>query len=423
VKVEQALRMLPELEALAPLRALLLSSAQAEQSTWANAGQNLTVGKREVAPAEMRQRMTAALKRITEHLSELFETYVRALESMERESPAEAVANLLAAGALEETVGRLAQARAWFGVALEIAEGLPNRRPEVETLLSLGRLSVFLGYYEEAARRYQRALVLAEAEFDQAGAIDSCMGLGTVDVEQAAWAGGHAWFARGLRLAEASRDERRTAQLHHGVGELARRQGDLTLASRALQQARERFEALGDAREMARVLLTQGLLESDLGLAVRAASAYREALAWTHRTAPDTGLEVFIRLNFARLHLEERNFLEAEQEIRRAEQLAIAGNLTRRLVQIYTLFGRLRGLQGDENGFVFFEQAIHFARTLDLFPVVEAQAYHGYGMFKLLLNQPEESRGYLERARELFELAGSSADLERVKAELKRIMA
>jgi len=174
---------------------------------------------------------------------------------------------------------------------------------------------------------------------------------------------------------------------------------------------------------MARVLLTQGLLEADLGLAARAASAYREALAWTHRSAPDAGLEVFIRLNFARLHLRERRFLETEQEIRRAEQLAVANNLTRRLVQICTLFGRLRGEQGDENGFVFFEQAIHFARMLELFPVVEAQVYHEYGNFKLLLGHAEESRGYLERARELFELAGASADLERVKAEISRLSA
>jgi tetratricopeptide (TPR) repeat protein len=423
VKVEQALRLLPDLEALAPLRALLVSSAQAEQSTWANAGQNLTIGKREVAPAEMRQRMGPDFKRVTEHLSALFEAYVGALECIERESPSDAVAQFLTAGALEEKVGRLAQARAWFGVALELAEGLPNRRPEVETLLSLGRLSVFLGYYEEGARRYQRSLALAEAEFDQAGAIDACIGLGLVAVEQAAWTGAQAWYARGLRLAAAGGDERRAAQLHHGIGELARRNGDLTLAGEALRQARDRFEALGDAHEMARVLLTQGLLDSDLGLFARAANAYREALAWAHRSKPDTGLEVFIRLNFARLHLEDRRFLEAEQEIRRAEQLAIAGNLVRRLVQIYTLFGKLRGMQGDENGFVFFEQAIQFARMLELFPVVEAQAYHEYGTFKLLLNQPEESKGYLERARELFELAGASAELERVKAELHRLSA
>jgi len=50
--------------------------------------------------------------------------------------------------------------------------------------------------------------------------------------------------------------------------------------------------------------------------------------------------------------------LEAEEEMRRAEQLAITSSQTRGLVRIYTLLGTLRGRQGDETGFVFFEQAI-----------------------------------------------------------------
>jgi tetratricopeptide (TPR) repeat protein len=423
VKVEQALRFFPDLEALTPLRALLLSSAHSERNAWASAGQNLTIGKAEVVPAEMRQRLGPAFKQIAQHLSALFDAYVTAVECVEREQPNEAVAELIAAGALEQSVGRLHQARAWYSVALTLAEGLPARRPEVDALLALGRLSVFLGYYEDAARRYQRCLVLSEAEFDQPGAIDACIGLGTVATEQAMWGGAHAWYARGLRLANAGNDAHRTAQLHHGVGELARRSNDLKLADESLREARDCFEQLGDAHEMARVLLTQGLLHADLGLASRAASDYREALAWTHRTAPDAGLEVFIRLNFARLHVEERHFLEAEQEMRRAEQLAITANLIRRLVQIYTLLGKMRGLQRDEDGFVFFEQAIQFARMLDVFPVVEARAYYEYGHFKLLLNQPEEARGCLERARELFELAGASAELDRVKDELHRASA
>jgi tetratricopeptide (TPR) repeat protein len=423
VKVEQALRALPDLEVLAPLRDLLLSSALSTRNTWAAQGQNLTVGKREVAPAEMRQRMTQAFARVTDHLAVLFDKYITVLECLERGDPPDAVTTLLEAGTIEEKVGRVAQARSWFGAALALAEGLPNRRPEVDTLLSVGRLSVYLGAYEEAARHYQRSFVLAEAEFEQAGAIDACEGLGNVAVEQAVWAGAHAWYSRGLRLADAAGDELRAGKLYLGLGELARRTGALTTASDELRWARERFEAIGDARQMARVLSTQGLLEADLGLSSRAASAYREALAWSHRAGSDPALEVFIRISFARLHLDDQRFLEAEEEIRRAEQLAIAASLIRRLAQIYTLFGKLRGLQGDESGFVFFEQAIQLALMLDRFPVVEAQVYHEYGMFKLLMKQADESRAYLERSREIFESIGSSAELERVKAELHRLTA
>jgi hypothetical protein len=74
-------------------------------------------------------------------------------------------------------------------------------------------------------------------------------------------------------------------------------------------------------------------------------------------------------------------------------------------------------------GFVFFEQAIQLARLLEGSPVAEAQAYHEYGMFKLLPREREQSLGYLERARELFELVGASAELKRVKAEIRSISA
>jgi tetratricopeptide (TPR) repeat protein len=423
MKVEQALATMPDLEALAPLRALLVSSSTTRRNSWATSGQNLTVGKREVSLGEMRQRMAQGFAGITQHLSRIFELYVRSLECLEEGDAAAAAEQLLRAGTMEEGVGRLAQARAWFESALALAEGLSNRKPEVETLLSVGRLSTCLGAYDDAARQYQRAFILADGGLEQTAAIDACEGLGNVMIELAVWSGGHAWFSRGLRLAESAGDQLRAGRLHLGLGELARRTGELTTASDELRWARERFEIIGDTREMARVLLTQGLVEHDLGISVRAASAYREALAWTHRGDPDPGLEVFIRLNFARLHVDEQRFLDAEEELRRAEQLAIAAGLMRRLAQIYSLFGRMRGLQGDESGFVFFEQAIQLARMLDRFPRVEAQVYHEYGVFKASMKQPDESRAYLERAREIFETVGASAELDRVNDELHRLSA
>jgi tetratricopeptide (TPR) repeat protein len=424
VKVEQALRLLPPLEAVIPLRTLLLSSARPDdRAVWASAGAYLTVGKREVEPAEMRQRMRQTLQQLTEHLTGLYEAYIKALEFMEHGDPAGAVAAMVHAGRLEEALARPEHARTWFSVALGLAETLQNRRPEVETLLSLGRVSLDLGFFEESARQYQRSLVLAEAEFDQSGAIVACEGLGRVAVEQARWAGASAWFARGMRLAEAAGDELRIGQLHYAQGECARRQGELQLAAEEVQRARERFEALGDAREMSRALMLQGLVDADLGAPGPAGGAYREALAWTRRAAPDAALEVSIRISFAKLHLEGGRYLDAEEEMRRAEQLAIAANLLRELVQIYALMGRSRGRQGDEAGFVFFEQAIELARTLDRAPRVEAQVCFEYGVFQHRIARPDESRAYLERAREIFASLGASVDLERVQAELHELSA
>jgi hypothetical protein len=88
--------------------------------------------------------------------------------------------------------------------------------------------------------------------------------------------------------------------------------------------------------------------------------------------------------------------------MRRAEQLAIAGNIVAGLIQVYLLMGELRGRQNDAGGFVFFEQAIELCRTLERSPIFEARAYQAYGEYKNRLGDREEARAYQERARELL---------------------
>jgi tetratricopeptide (TPR) repeat protein len=134
-------------------------------------------------------------------------------------------------------------------------------------------------------------------------------------------------------------------------------------------------------------------------------------------------LELAIRLGLAELLLEANRFLEAEEEMRRAEQVAIAGNFTQRLVQVYTLMGRLRGRQRDETGFVFFEQAIELCRTLERSPTAEGQVYLEYGLFRESVDQMDEARAYLERAREIFAAAGETGERDRVDAELQKMSA
>jgi len=424
VRVEKALGLLPELEALAPLRALLVSvSRPDERSLWSSSGPYLTLGKWGIQPDELRQRMPVAFHRITEHLQALYKAYVEALECQQRGDGSGAVKALVKAGRLEENVGRLIQAREWYEVALRVAEALQDRRPEVESLGLLGHLCGVLARYPEGARYFQRALALAEAEFDQPGAIAACEGLGDAALAQGEFAGANAWYARGSRLAEASGDSLRMGRLERRRGVLARRQGDLARAGEHLRRAREALEAVGAADDIALVLNAQGQLEAQQGRHGAAAAAYREALAWAQRAPRDAGIEIAIRLHLAELHLEAERFLEAEEEMRRAEQLAIAGNVTRRLVQIYALMGQLRGRQHDETGFVFFEQAIELCRIFERSPAVGAQVYVEYGLFSRRLGQREEARVYLERAREIFESLGEAGERERVEAELQKMTA
>lgn len=424
VRVEQALRLLPKLEALAPLRALLVATSRAdERALWSSSGPYLTVGKRGVQPDELRRHMPQAFHRVAAHLQALYEAYVAALESQQRGDGGGAVAALLHAGRLEEGAGRLLQAGAWYEVAVEVSAALQDRRPEVESLGALGRLALELGQYAAGARSFQRALALAEAEFDQAGAIAACEGLGDAALSQGEWNGARAWYARGLRLAEASAALRAVGRLERQLGVLAREQGDIAAAGEHLRRARERLEAAGAPEEVARVLSVQGQLDAGLGRHASAQAAYREALAWVQRGPRDAALELSIRISLADLQLAAARFLEADEELRRAEQLAIAGDFTRRLTEIYTLMGRLRGAQDDETGFVFFEQAIELSKLLEPAPGAEAQVYLEYGRFRERLGQRAEARAYLERAREIFDSLGEAVACERVEAELRKISA
>jgi tetratricopeptide (TPR) repeat protein len=425
VRVEQALRLLPELEALVPLRALVVSASRPEeQAQWASVGPYLTVGKRAVEPAELRRRAAQAAELVRDHVGALYAAYVDAVEHHQRGDAGAAVAALRQAGSFEERVGRLPQARAWYETALALAEGLQDRRPEIEVLLALGALEETLGRHAEAARHHQRALALAEAEFHQAGAIAACLGLGAVALAQGQWAGARAWFARGMRLADAADDGVAIGRLHHRLAELAHRTGDPAAAGEHLRQARERLEPLGgEVGEMARVLNTQGLVDARLGRETAAVAAYREALAWARRGPRDASQEVAIRLNLATLHLEAGRFLEAEEEARRAEQVAVTHGLTSRLVRTYLLMGRLRGRQRDDTGFVFFEQAIQLCQTLDRSPALAAEVYHEYGLFRSAVGDRDEARAYLERAREIFESLGETVQLALVREELQQISA
>src|SRR5438874_7109335 len=154
---------MPELEALAPLRALLVSIARPDEATvWSSSGPYLTLGKRGVHPDELRRRMPQAFHRITEHLQVLFKAYVEALECQQRADAPGVVAALVRAGRLEEEVGRHTQARTWYEVALRVAEALQDRRPEVEVLRALGYVCVALGEYAASARHFQRSLARSE---------------------------------------------------------------------------------------------------------------------------------------------------------------------------------------------------------------------------------------------------------------------
>jgi hypothetical protein len=83
--------------------------------------------------------------------------------------------------------------------------------------------------------------------------------------------------------------------------------------------------------------------------------------------------------------------------------------------------GKVRGLQGDDTGFVFFEKAVELCRGTNPTPKLEAEAYMAYALFRDGFGDREEARAYLERAREILETLTDGPSLERIDNELRRI--
>jgi len=138
-------------------------------------------------------------------------------------------------------------------------------------------------------------------------------------------------------------------------------------------------------------------------------------------TDRDPVLELSVRLRLAELYLDLDRLPDAEDETRRAEDVAITCQQTRWLARVYLIMGKIRGRQGDENGFVFFEQAIDLCRSGEPARRLEADVYREYARFRAIMGDRDEARAYLERARELLEPFGDAAARERIDEDLQRL--
>ena len=195
--------------------------------------------------------------------------------------------------------------------------------------------------------------------------------------------------------------------------------GNLDAATEEIQHARASFEDLEEIDNLVRTLCVQAEIERDADRAADSEATYREALAWSYRANDSSGAAIQVHIGIARLRLHTGRPLDAEAEIRRAEQLAGSGGRLGWLVQIYTFLGTLSGLRKDHDGFVFFEQALEFSKTLQNSPVYEARICVEYGGYRYRMKEYADARALLGRARTFFALVGAAGEVSVVEAQLR----
>ncbi len=412
LRVEQVLRLLPDVDALWPLRAFLMSTSRRSTAS----SPHLTVGKRVVRVSELPQLVPQALRRITDHLTQLYAAAIEALAAEERGDTAACVRAFVRAGDIEATAGRDSMSRRWYLHALAVAERAPDRSAEIDVLRRLGGLEASLGDLERAARLQQRSLTLAEAEGESARAALATLELSEVALKHRNTRGASAWLARGRVHAGVHGELRGRLALAHAA--LALATDSLSEAEQWITSAAQEFAAASPTARFVELLAAQGRLAARRGELAEALTYYREALVRSRESDRDPRIELGIRLEIGQLFLSADRLPDAEDEIRQAEELAIAHSVVRELARVYIMLGELRGRQRDESGFVFFEKAIELSRAADPVPRSEAEAYLEYARFRVRFGDHEESRSYLERAREILDIVRDPPLAAAVEAEL-----
>lgn len=417
--VERALALIPDFDEFLPLNDAVIGTSRTDaEKMWARSGAYTTVGKRVVDPSRLEELIPQITLKVQQRLEHLFTLVLTAIRQQEAGDPAAAAATLIRAGEMEESGRHLEKAERIYTLALEMARDLRDKGPHILVLRRLGRVARTAGRLDEAWGWYGQSYGLSVDERDVAGQVVACQGLGNLCDDRGqrdlAWA----WYERGLALAHDLDDPTLEWPFHANLSVLAMKRGDLAEAESYLERARACISAIGDEGAMLYWYNNRGLVHLERGDATAAEAIFREAL----ERGRSPFWEILIRVNLGESLLQQERLFEAEEEARRAEEVAISGRFIPELVEVYGLFGRIARGRCDEEGFVFYEQALSVCRERGLPQVREAGVYHEYGLLHLRCGRMAESAAYLEQARDLYRELGMGPELGRVEADLEEAL-
>ncbi|HEX7239981.1 MAG TPA: tetratricopeptide repeat protein [Longimicrobiaceae bacterium] len=416
--VERALALIPDAEEFLPLSDAVIGTSRVDSDkVWARSGAYATVGKRVVDPARLGELIPRLAERARERLEGLFALVLQAIREQEAGNAAAAAETLVRAGEMEEDDRRLDKAERIYTMALEIARDLREKGPHVLALRRLGRVARAAGRLEEAWAWYEQSYVLSENQLDLEGQVIACTGLGNLCDDWGRREQARSWYERGLRLARGTEDPKLAWPFYTNLSILALNRGDLAEAEGLLERARDCIAATGDEGTMLFWYNNRGLVLLEGGSLEEAERIFREGLERCRNTI----WEVVMRVNLGESLIRQERLFEAEEEARRAEEVAIFHRYIPQLVEVYQLFGRIARARCDEEGFVFYEQALVVCRERGLPPVKSAGVYHEYGLLHLSCGRLPEAQAYLEQARDAYAELGLARELDRVEEDLRGI--
>jgi tetratricopeptide (TPR) repeat protein len=418
LKVDHALKALPEVDDLAGVReALVGASREDRERSWTAAEAYATVEGRLADTAALEAQVAAIADEARARVEAAARHALAALRALEAGDQAEAARALVAAGEVEEEAGRLDQAEAFYTHALALGRRPRDRSAEGLAARRLGRVARERGDLEAALGHYRRGFEIAEAQRDLDGAVVACQGMGNVYVDQGLWEKARAWYLRGVELVGASSRPRLLWQLYSNLAVVARRTGDLSGSAEWLDRAEGLVLATDDPAGRLPVHNGRAKLMEARGRFESAARAYRRSM----KGEGTPSLRGAVLSNLADCLLRAGDLRAAEGAARELERLALVHRLTPLLPHAYRTLGAVARERRDVEGFVFFEQALELCRIPGSPPIELAQTQEEYARFDAALGSAESAAARLEKALEIYRRLGTRPEIEAAERELARV--
>lgn len=398
--VDDLRAVLPDLDELRPLADHLVSGSEADPArAWSGSGQLGTAGSRLVRTDGLGDAVDDIVGRERERLEWIYRLVAEAVEAVADGEPATAVERFLEAADLEETADHPERAAAYADAAYRLAR--EGSQPAL-TSLALRRRARHrraIGRHAEAERDYQEAFVVARAVDDARGAAEALIGAGNVFEEQARWDEAAEWYRRALEVLESvdgPAPERWHALLNLHV--VLRSVGSLDDCLASLQRAAEIAEAIVDDTALPFLENARGQYR----MAVGDFEAAEEHLRRAVEASRGARAEITIRLNLAETLFAMGRTLDAAEEARRAERMAITSTVPQKLPEVYRLLGRIAASEDVPDAFVLFERALEIIAEHGLPTVERAQTLQAYAEAEGRVGDPETAGRLLAEADRLY---------------------
>jgi tetratricopeptide (TPR) repeat protein len=410
VTLDRLLGALPEQNDLVPLRRELLRASVTDAArAWARSSAYATVDKRVIGADALRSAVADARGAEHARVDALYDALAEALEYAASGNELAAAMRLIAVGEAAEVEENYRTASAYYEVAARFSESLADRRARILALRRLARANAALGDVDKAIALFGVSLDQAVAAGDVEAQIFILLGLGNIMGFQGRWQLGADHYESAIELC-GTQFPRLRSQIMANLAVMHRELGDLDRATAYLDAVAESWDEMAPG-EQSVWYNNRGLLMLDRADTVTAETLFRQAL----ETAGNDFDRAMVLDNLAELSIRQENLSDAESYARAAEELALRAASPRALAEIYTRLGKIFRLRSDLNGVTFFEKALEICRGRR-YPLIEANAYLEYGIFRRTLGDTEEARTYIERARQLCAEIGA-AQLERIASE------